>query len=167
MAASSLGANAAPAMLIAAAATIPAASPCTAAVAAPSGSFSPIRRATIAVIDIENPIATQTASIKIDSANPTVAMASAPRWATQNTSTMAKSDSITISRTIGIASSTMARPRLPSVKSCCDPRIASRIADQYLVDVDTGTVMVSRMARVEVYPTHVLIGASFPAEEDK
>jgi hypothetical protein len=46
---------------------------------------------------------------------PTVATALAPRRPTQKTSTTAKSDSSTISRTMGMASSRMARLRLPAV----------------------------------------------------
>ena len=55
---------------------------------------------------------------------------------------MANRDSITISRTMGIASSTMAWPMLPSVKSWRDPRMASRIADQKVVGVVTVTATV-------------------------
>ncbi len=64
------------------------------------------------------------------SVSPTVAMASAPRRDTQNTSTTPNSDSMHISSTIGTASSTMARPMLPSVKSWLDPITASRSEDQ-------------------------------------
>ena len=90
---------------------------CTAATAAPSGSFSPIRRATIAVVDRLSPMPTANTSVSSDSVSPTVATASAPTCATQNTSTTANSDSSTISRTIGIASRMIDRFRLPVVKS--------------------------------------------------
>ena len=127
---SNVAANLTPKIAITMPAAVPANSDCAAAMPAPSGSFSPMRRATMAVIAIESPIATQYTRVTIDSARPTVAIASAPRRATQNTSTMKNSDSITISRTIGMARSMMARPRLPSVKSCCDPWMASRITAQ-------------------------------------
>ena len=48
--------------------------------------------------------------VNIDSVSPTVATASAPRCATQNTSATAKIDSIAISRTIGTASMMTAWP---------------------------------------------------------
>jgi hypothetical protein len=51
----------------------------------------------------------------MDSVNPTVATAFAPSLPTQKTSTTANSDSSTISSTMGIASSRMARFRLPTV----------------------------------------------------
>ena len=54
-------------------------------------------------------------SVIIDSVRPTVATASAPRRETKKTSTTANTDSSTSSRTIGIASSTIARPIEPSV----------------------------------------------------
>jgi hypothetical protein len=47
--------------------------------------------------------------------SPTVATASGPMWATQNTSHTANTDSMIISATMGIASSTIARPRGPEV----------------------------------------------------
>ena len=90
---------------------------CTPATAAPAGSFSPMRRATIAVVERLNPSPTAKTRLSSDSVRPTVATASAPSRPTQNTSTTANSDSSTISRTIGIASSKMARLRLPVVKS--------------------------------------------------
>src|SRR5579875_1301875 len=65
-----------------------------------------------------------------DSDKPMVATASAPSRATQNTSTTAKRDSSNISSTIGMASRKMARSRLPAVKSCCEPWIASRTEAQ-------------------------------------
>jgi hypothetical protein len=64
-------------------------------------------------------------SVIIDSVMPTVATASAPRCATKKTSATAKTDSMAISTTMGIARSRMARPRSPSVKSCRLPRSAS------------------------------------------
>ncbi len=63
---------------------------------------------------------------------PTVATASAPSLDTQNTSTIANTDSISISRIIGTASKRMARPSEPSVKSCLEPPIASRTESQKL-----------------------------------
>jgi hypothetical protein len=54
-------------------------------------------------------------SVSIDSVSPTVATASEPSRATKNTSTTAKTLSITISSTIGIESSMMERPIDPSV----------------------------------------------------
>lgn len=89
----------------------------TAAVAAPRGSFSPILRATIAVVDILTPIATEKTSVNIDSVSPTVAIASEPSRVTQKTLTIANSDSINISSTIGVASKNTARLIDPSVKS--------------------------------------------------
>src|SRR5215471_6700519 len=103
---------------------------CTPAAAAPSGSFSPILRATIAVVESDSPKPTANTRLSNDSVSPTVATASAPSRPTQNTSTTANSDSSTISRTMGMASSTMARFKLPDVKSWCDPRKASRIDAQ-------------------------------------
>ena len=47
--------------------------------------------------------------------SPTVVTASAPRWETQNTSHTANTDSMIISATMGIASSTIARPSGPEV----------------------------------------------------
>ena len=58
MNASSFGAESAPAIPIGTAREIPSAIAWTAAVAACSGSFSPMRRATVAVALIETPIAT-------------------------------------------------------------------------------------------------------------
>jgi hypothetical protein len=88
---------------------------CTPATAAPSGSFSPMRRATMAVVERLNPIATENTRVSSDSVSPTVATAFAPSRPTQKTSTTANSDSSTISRTMGTASSRIARFRLPLV----------------------------------------------------
>src|SRR6185369_429026 len=63
--------------------------------------------------------------IIIDSVRPTVATARAPRCATQYTSTIAKTDSMTISKIIGIANISSARPSGASVKSVSTPRTAS------------------------------------------
>src|SRR3954471_19337832 len=68
--------------------------------------------------------------ISIDSVNITVAMASAPSFATQNTSATANTDSIAISRTIGTASSRIARPSGSDVKSWRAPRNDSRTSAQ-------------------------------------
>ncbi len=105
----------------------PTAIACTPATAAPAGSFSPMRRATIAVVERLSPNPIANTRLSSDSVSPTVATASAPNRPTQKTSTTANSDSKTISRTIGMARSNMARFRLPVVKSWCDPRSASRI----------------------------------------
>ena len=60
-------------------------------------------------------MATEKTRLSIDSVRPTVATASAPSLPTQITSTTAKRDSSTISRTMGTASSKMARFKLPLV----------------------------------------------------
>src|SRR5439155_21150842 len=91
-----------------------------------AGSFSPMRRATMAVVERLRPKPMAMTRLRSDSVRPTVAMASAPRRPTQKTSTTAKRDSSTISRTMGMASRRMARLRLPAVKSWCEPRRASR-----------------------------------------
>lgn len=88
---------------------------CTAARAAPSGFFSPMRRATVAVVPIASPKASVYTMAIIDSVSATVATAAAPSFATQNMSTTAKMDSITISSTIGTASRKIARPMGPCV----------------------------------------------------
>ena len=79
MMASRRGASTTPSVAMIAAAITPSAMPCTAASAAPSGFFSPIRRATIAVTPIDSPIAAVYTSVSIDSVSPTVATASGPR----------------------------------------------------------------------------------------
>jgi len=71
----------------------------------------------MAVVDRLTPKATENTRVIIDSVRPTVAMALAPSRVTQNTSTMANSDSMNISRTMGVASRKMARLMEPSVKS--------------------------------------------------
>ena len=53
------GAKTAPRIPIGTAAAMPSAIDCTADRAAPSGSFSPIRRATVAAAPIESPIASE------------------------------------------------------------------------------------------------------------
>jgi hypothetical protein len=105
---SNRGANQNPGTPINTARPIPNAMACTAAVAAPRGSFSPVLRATIAVVDMLTPMATEKISVSIDSVSPTVATEFAPSRVTQNTSTMANSDSINISKTIGTARSRIA-----------------------------------------------------------
>ncbi len=90
---------------------------CAPATAAPCGSFSPIRRATIAVVERLNPSPTANTRLNSDSVRPTVATASAPSRPTQKTSTTANSDSSTISSTIGMANKRIARFKLPVVKS--------------------------------------------------
>ena len=59
-----------------------------------------------------------------------MATALAPSRPTKKMSTTANTDSISISRTIGTASSTTARPMGASVKSWCEPRTASLRVDQ-------------------------------------
>jgi hypothetical protein len=71
-----------------------------------------------------NPMANENTSVNSDSVKPTVATASAPSRETKKTSQMAKTDSITISNTIGTARRITARPSGPDVKSCSDPPIA-------------------------------------------
>src|SRR6185436_7320601 len=66
------------------------------------------------------------------SVSPTVATASGPSLPTQKMSTTAKTDSPIISRTMGTASSRMARPIDSLVKSRCEPRMASLIRRQRL-----------------------------------
>src|SRR5215467_7991957 len=56
---------------------------------------------------------------------PTVAVASAPRWATKYVSTMANRASMAISRTMGTARRKMARSREMAVKSFFEPTTAS------------------------------------------
>ena len=83
---------------------------CTAATAARSGSFSPMRRATVAAAPMATPMASAYTMNISDSVSPTVATASAPRRPTKKMSATANTDSISISSTIGTASSTTARP---------------------------------------------------------
>src|SRR5262245_50604623 len=85
-----------------------------------------MRRATIAVVPIHNPIAAAKINVRSPSVTPTAATASGPKLATQKTSTMLKSDSMDISRIVGTDSNTIARLKLPWVKSCWVPRTASR-----------------------------------------
>ena len=75
-----------------------------------------------------NPIATAYTRVRRASVTPTVATASGPSRDTKSMSTMAKTDSITISNTMGMESNRMARPKPPSVKSCSVPRTASTIS---------------------------------------
>src|SRR5208337_824692 len=82
---------------------------------------------TIAVVERLSPNPTAPTSVSSDSVSPTVATACAPSRLTQNTSTTANSDSSTTSSTMGMASSKMARFKLPVVKSWCEPRTASWI----------------------------------------
>ena len=66
------------------------------------------------------------------SVRPTAATASAPSFETQKMSATAKIDSITISRTIGMASSRIARASGIAVRSRRDPASASRTSGQNL-----------------------------------
>src|SRR5262245_8816894 len=68
--------------------------------------------------------------ISIDSVSVTVAIASGPSFDTQKMSATANTDSMTISSTIGTASSRMARPSGSEVKSWRAPRSDSRTSDQ-------------------------------------
>ncbi len=115
MAPSSAGAVMMPVTPTASETASPSAIDCTAARAAPSGSFSPMRRATVAVAPMLNPMASAYRIVSIDSVRPTVATASAPSLLTKNTSHTANSDSISVSSTIGIASSSSERPTGPVV----------------------------------------------------
>ena len=109
----------------------------------------------MAVVERLSPSPTAKTKLSKDSVRPTVATASAPSRPTQNTSTTANNDSSTISRTIGIASSRIARFKLPVVKSRCDPRIASRIevhSDGSIVGVQCCvSIKMLRFARVALY----------------
>src|SRR5688572_24424703 len=69
-------------------------------------------------------------SASTDSVSPTTATDSAPSFATKNVSTIAKSDSIDISRIIGIARITSAAKIEPCVKSRCVPQNASRTTEK-------------------------------------
>ncbi len=69
----------------------------------------------MAVVDRLKPMATENTRVNNDSVSPTVAVAFAPSRPTQKMSTTAKSDSSTISKTMGTASSKIARLRLPVV----------------------------------------------------
>ena len=115
MTASRRGARVIPTTATTAATPSPRAIPCTAASEAASGRRSPMRRATTAATPIESPIAAVYTRVMIDSVRPTVATASGPSRETQKTSTTAKIDSIPISSTMGMASSTIPRPSDPAV----------------------------------------------------
>jgi hypothetical protein len=69
----------------------------------------------MAVVDMPRPRPTAKTRVSTDSVRPTVAIAFAPSRLTQKTSTTAKSDSSTISSTIGMASRRIARFKLPAV----------------------------------------------------
>src|SRR5215472_4000734 len=120
---------------------------CTAATAAPSLSCSPVRRATTAVVPMLRPTAIAMIITSIPSVMPTVAMASAPRWATKKMSTMPNSDSMAISSTMGTASRTMARLIEMAVKFWRVPKIASLIKDSTLAVRDCGEVCVIELKR--------------------
>ncbi len=72
--------------------------------------------------------------------SPTVATALGPRRATKKTSTTANTLSSAISRTIGTARRRIARGMDPWVKSCREPRSASRIEVQKRVGSSAGAV---------------------------
>ncbi len=111
---------------------------CTAACAAPSLSCSPMRRATTAVAPILKPTANAITITNMPSVMPTVAVASAPRWATKNMSTMPKSDSMAISSTMGTARRMIARSIDMAVKSCREPTMASLIKANKFETLDCG-----------------------------
>jgi hypothetical protein len=90
-------------------------------VRAPARSRSPTLLATIAVVAMPVPAAIAKSKVIMASVRPTVASASVPRRETKKASVRAKTDSMTISRTIGMASSTIARPIGPVVKSSSLP----------------------------------------------
>src|SRR4051812_6890841 len=78
------------------------------------------------------------------SVRPTVATESGPMRATKKTSTTAKTDSRTSSRTIGIASRTIARSIDPSVYDpWCEPASDSRIVAHRLDSVSAVRVSVT------------------------
>ena len=79
------------------------------------GFFSPIRRATRAVVPMDNPMARAYSRVITASVSPTVATASAPSCATKKMSTMANTDSMAISRIMGTASRNVARATEPWV----------------------------------------------------
>ncbi len=84
----------------------------------------------MAVVPMPSPIASEKTSVSSDSVSPTVATASAPSRDTKKTSQTANTDSMTISSTMGTASSTTARLNGPSVNSCWLPPTAWRRAPQ-------------------------------------
>jgi hypothetical protein len=88
---------------------------CTATDAAPSGFFSPIRRATVAVAAMASPIDSANNIGITPSTRPMVAIAVSPRRLTQKPLTTANTDSSASSRTIGTASSSKERPTGPLV----------------------------------------------------
>src|SRR5216683_551859 len=92
--------------------------------------------------------------IIIDSVKPTAAVASGPSFDTQKMSATAKIDSMLISRTMGTASSTIARPRGIWVKSGRDPRSDSRTRDQKFLILVIGepTTLVDRLGLDEPRP---------------
>ncbi len=68
--------------------------------------------------------------VKSDSVIPTVAIASGPNLDTKKISAMAKTDSIIISKTMGIANNKMALLNFSVVKSLSLPEMASRMSFQ-------------------------------------
>jgi len=143
------GAKATPAAPTTTANSKPTAMACTAPTAAPSGSFSPMRRATYAVVAMLSPSEIPNTTTSSDSVKATVASESTPSRATKNISTTPNSDSISISRIIGIASTTIERRRLPSVKSRPDPASASRISPNALL------TPIIPLARLHLHPRPV------------
>src|SRR5262249_46374542 len=123
---------------------------CTADTAAPSLSCSPMRRATTAVVPILSPTAIAMIMTSMPSVMPTVAVASAPRWATKKMSTMPNSDSMAISSTMGTASRTMARLIEMAVKFWRVPKIASLIKDSTLAVRDCGEVCAIELKRLSM-----------------
>ena len=111
---------------------------CQAVADAASGFFSPMRRATMAVTAILRPIPVANTKISNEAPRPTAATASAPSRLTKKISANSNTDCINISRTIGMDRSATARTRLPDVKSCCVPRMDSRMARAQLPDCSGG-----------------------------
>ena len=128
----------------------------TAARDAPSGSRSPIRRATIAAAPTERPMAIALMIVISVSVKPTVEMASVRwRWPTKKMSATANTASMHISSTIGTASRSTARPMGIFVKSADVPRTASRSVDQSEPGPASAAVVVKllRVPRRRVRPS--------------
>src|SRR5438876_7752261 len=69
--------------------------------------------------------------VRTDSVSPTVATASGPRCATQNTSHTANTDSMIISATMGIAMKSSAPASIPAKYCCLPPREVTRMKYTY------------------------------------
>src|SRR5260370_34844612 len=135
---------------------------CTAETAAPSLSRSQVRRATAAVVPMLKPMATAITITSMPSVMPTVAVASAPRWATQNMSTMPNNASIAISRTMGTASKMMARLIEIAGKSWREPKIASLTRDRNVAVRDCWEVFAIELSRLSI----MLLSKKYCAEAE-